>query len=51
LNFIVYSDDEEEYDKVFGEEDNELHLYDYVCSICDNGGEILWYALFMTSFN
>ncbi|XP_030931311.1 protein ENHANCED DOWNY MILDEW 2-like isoform X1 [Quercus lobata] len=41
LNFIVYSDDEEEYDKVFGEEDNELYLYDYVCSICDNGGEIL----------
>ncbi|KAM4093043.1 hypothetical protein ACB094_06G085900 [Castanea mollissima] len=41
LNFIVYSDDEEEYDIVFGEEDNELYLYDHVCSICDNGGEIL----------
>uniref|UniRef100_A0A2N9HZ60 Zinc finger PHD-type domain-containing protein n=1 Tax=Fagus sylvatica TaxID=28930 RepID=A0A2N9HZ60_FAGSY len=39
LNFIVNSDDEEEDDEVFGEEDNEL--YDYVCAICDNGGEIL----------
>jgi hypothetical protein len=49
LNFIVNSDDEEEDDEVFGEEDNEL--YDYVCAICDNGGEILWYALILTSFN
>lgn len=26
-----------------GEEDNDL--FDSVCSICDNGGELLWYTI------
>lgn len=29
-----------------GKNDDETNeLYDHVCAICDNGGEILWYAI------
>ena len=27
--------------------DEEEDLFDSVCSICDNGGDLLWYALFI----
>ncbi|KAI3982634.1 hypothetical protein MKX01_031373 [Papaver californicum] len=40
--FIV--DDDEELDGAFGDEDEdgqEIDLFDSVCSICDNGGELL----------
>lgn len=45
--FIV--DDDEEWDEAIGnedededEDDQESDLFDSVCSICDNGGELLW---------
>lgn len=27
--------------------DEEEDLFDSVCSMCDNGGDLLWYALFI----
>ena len=42
--FIVENDMIDE-DEEF-ESDEEEDLFDSVCSICDNGGELLWYAYF-----
>lgn len=28
--------------------DEEEELFDSVCAICDNGGDLLWYALFIS---
>lgn len=42
--FIVDMDDIDEDDGECFDEDDEL--YDPVCAICDNGGEILWYAIY-----
>ncbi|KAI3918211.1 hypothetical protein MKX01_041531 [Papaver californicum] len=42
LKFIV--DDDEELDGAYGDEDEdgqEIDLFDSVCSICDNGGELI----------
>lgn len=30
--------------------DEDDELYDHVCTICDNGGEILWYAVYFKVF-
>lgn len=27
--------------------EEEKDLFDSVCSICDNGGDLLWYAIFL----
>ena len=37
--------DEDDDDRNDGEgSDEDDGLYDHVCAICDNGGEILWYG-------
>lgn len=38
LKFVVDEDDDE--DEECDEDANEL--FDHVCTICDNGGELLW---------
>lgn len=30
------------------ESNKEEDLFDTVCSICDNGGELLWYEIFIS---
>lgn len=37
-------------DAVNEEQDNDSDLYDSVCAICDNGGNILWYAVLFFFF-
>lgn len=43
--FIV--DDAEDILDDVGNEDEEDELFDTACAICDNGGELLWYELFV----
>lgn len=31
--------------------DGEDELFDSVCAICDNGGQLLWYIFFVGYFN
>lgn len=44
-NFIVDDDMIDEFEESDGS-DEEDDLFDSVCAICDNGGDILWYVLF-----
>ena len=32
---------------VDSEPDEEMHPFDTVCAICDNGGELIWYYLLL----
>jgi hypothetical protein len=42
--FIAEDDEvEERYTKGDESEDDDADLFDSVCSICDNGGDLLWY--------
>lgn len=45
--FIIDDIDNDEIDETAADEesDEEDALFDSVCSICDNGGNILWYSL------
>lgn len=44
---LEFINDDDYGDDGNGKKDNDgdNELYDHVCAICDNGGEILWYAL------
>jgi hypothetical protein len=46
-SFIAEDDEMEERDTKGdeSEEDDDADLFDSVCSICDNGGDLLWYML------
>lgn len=42
--FIVDEDDDDDDGAGKEVDENEVTIFDTVCSICDDGGEIFWYA-------
>lgn len=38
-------------DETVEESDEEEELFDSVCAICDNGGELMWYQIFFSWVN
>ena len=45
--FIIDDIDNDMIDEMGEESDEEDGLFDSVCAICDNGGNILWYVFFL----
>lgn len=48
--------DDDEVDEIMeddsgDESDEDSDLFDSVCAICDNGGDLLWYAFFIPHFS
>lgn len=44
--FIIDDMDNDMIDDIADESDGEDELFDSVCAICDNGGDLVWYGFF-----